>query len=381
MNIKKIKERVINGTMRLINERRGWTTNRKIVVIESDDWGSIRMPSRKIYEKSLKNGYRVDLNPYERYDSLESEDDLTCLFETLSKFRDINGNHPQFTANSVVANPDFEKIKKSNNTEYHFETIDKTFASYPRHKYSLDLWYEGERNGVFYIQYHGREHFNSHLFMNALKDKKAEALWAMENKMGGSIRKYGDNKNIYVAASDFSAQKELEDGVKSIIEGLHLFRQLHQKDSKSYIATNYTWPKEFEKALSEEGVQYLQGSFIQRLPKLHKTDNKIIYHFLGELNKYNQMFLVRNVGFEPSISQREDYVDLCLKNIDKSFRLNKPAIISSHRLNYIGSIFEENRTDSLRKLTELLKEVQKKWPDVEFMNTVELSEIMKIDIL
>ena len=22
----------------------GWTTNRKIIVIESDDWGSIRMP-------------------------------------------------------------------------------------------------------------------------------------------------------------------------------------------------------------------------------------------------------------------------------------------------------------------------------------------------
>ena len=28
----------------------GWNSNRKIVVIESDDWGSIRMPSRKIYE-------------------------------------------------------------------------------------------------------------------------------------------------------------------------------------------------------------------------------------------------------------------------------------------------------------------------------------------
>ena len=28
---------------------RGWKTNRKIVVIESDDWGSIRMASLKSY--------------------------------------------------------------------------------------------------------------------------------------------------------------------------------------------------------------------------------------------------------------------------------------------------------------------------------------------
>jgi len=27
----------------------GWRTNRKIVVIESDDWGSVRMPSREVY--------------------------------------------------------------------------------------------------------------------------------------------------------------------------------------------------------------------------------------------------------------------------------------------------------------------------------------------
>ena len=28
----------------------GWRTKRKIVVIESDDWGSIRMPSLKVFE-------------------------------------------------------------------------------------------------------------------------------------------------------------------------------------------------------------------------------------------------------------------------------------------------------------------------------------------
>ncbi len=48
----------------------GWRTSRKIVVIESDDWGSIRMPSHDVYTKCLKEGYPVDKNAYERYDSL-----------------------------------------------------------------------------------------------------------------------------------------------------------------------------------------------------------------------------------------------------------------------------------------------------------------------
>ena len=38
----------------------GFHTNRKIVVIESDDWGSIRMPSREIYDFLIRQGHKVD---------------------------------------------------------------------------------------------------------------------------------------------------------------------------------------------------------------------------------------------------------------------------------------------------------------------------------
>lgn len=55
----------------------GWRTKRKIVVIESDDWGAIRMPSRATYNKLLLEGYRVDKNCYEKYDSLATEKDLS----------------------------------------------------------------------------------------------------------------------------------------------------------------------------------------------------------------------------------------------------------------------------------------------------------------
>jgi|LSQX01.1.fsa_nt_gb hypothetical protein len=380
MTIDRLRQGITNRTMKFINERRGWKTDRKIVVIESDDWGSIRMPSREVYEKSLKKGYRVDLNPFEKYDSLESEEDLMFLFETLSKFKDINGFHPQITANSLVANPDFDKIKDSNNTEYHFETVDKTFASYPKHSNSLNLWYEGEEKRVFHLQYHGREHINNAMFMNALKNKKEEAFWILENRMGGSITKNGDNKNNYVAASNFSSRKELSEGINNIKEGLQIYKKLHKKESESYIATNNIWPEEFEEILSKEGVKYLQGGYAQKMPKLGMSKQKTIFHYLGEKNDYNQIYLVRNVIFEPTITRRTDDFEICLKQIDRAFKLSKPAIISSHRVNYIGSIFEENRITNLKLLDELLKKILKLWPNVEFMNSVQLGELIKEDV-
>ena len=72
MNLRRISAGVNNRVQRYISEHRGWTTDRKILVIESDDWGSIRMPSREIYEKSLRAGYRVDLNMFDKYDSLHA---------------------------------------------------------------------------------------------------------------------------------------------------------------------------------------------------------------------------------------------------------------------------------------------------------------------
>jgi hypothetical protein len=71
------KKSIINNFINVF----GWKTKRKIVVIESDDWGSIHMPSKDVFNSLLKAGIRVDKNPYNRYDSLASENDLTNLFE------------------------------------------------------------------------------------------------------------------------------------------------------------------------------------------------------------------------------------------------------------------------------------------------------------
>src|SRR5690554_2556705 len=102
----------------------GWRTNRKIVVIESDDWGSLRMSSNQAYEYLLKKNLNIDQGAgarYNLYDTLASKEDLAHLFDVLKSVKDKNGDSAKFTAVSLVANPDFTKIKETNYETYYYE--------------------------------------------------------------------------------------------------------------------------------------------------------------------------------------------------------------------------------------------------------------------
>ena len=102
-----IKERIRSNIANIP----GWSPRRKIVVLESDDWGSVRMSSRKDRDELTKYGFDFGDQPFNRYDALESNDDLTALFELLKKHKDSRGRSPLFTAVSIMANPDLRKLK------------------------------------------------------------------------------------------------------------------------------------------------------------------------------------------------------------------------------------------------------------------------------
>jgi hypothetical protein len=95
----------------------GCKTTRKIVVIESDDWGTVRVSGKEAYDHFVKNNLPVDTCPYNCNDMLEGNDDMELLYETLSSVKDKNGNPAIITANNIVANPVFDKIKESGFTK------------------------------------------------------------------------------------------------------------------------------------------------------------------------------------------------------------------------------------------------------------------------
>lgn len=354
----------------------GWRTNRKIIVIESDDWGSIRMPSREVFETCRKAGYPVHLNQYERYDSLASRDDLELLFELLASFRDKNGNHPVITANCVVANPDFGKIKEDNFLNYHYELITETFRHYPQHSGNFELWMEGNSKGVFHPQFHAREHLNVSKFMKALRENDADVLFGFCHFMPGCIRKGNElTGNEYVEATCFDSEDDKLETLGIYLEGLDLFKKLFGYPSLSIIPPNYFWSNDYNEPVASKGVKYIQGIRKMREPV---PGNKPLYtdRFLGMNYGHGQIALVRNVMFEPSLNKSVGLVNKCLSEIAIAFRMKKPAIICSHRINYIGFIDERNRDANLKLLQELLIKAMKRWPDVEFLASDDLGKFI-----
>lgn len=374
MNISRIKRGAINRSMKFINERRGWTTNRKIIVIESDDWGSIRMPNREVYEKSLNKGIRVDQSSYNKFDTLASVTDFEAIFDVFRKHKDKNGNHPVITANTIVANPDFEKIKENNFQDYFFEPFTETLKKYPNR--SFDSWKEGIDEKLFYPQLHGREHLNVGRWMHYLQKPSAEVHFMFENKMWGFGPKISLEKNpSFVQAFDSNKYLKNHSINKILGDAFEIFESTFDFKSKSFIAPNYIWDDKVEKVLYENGIEYLQGSLNQKLPT-----KGVRHRYIGQQNGLGQIYLTRNVVFEPASLPTKDWVGSALKEVNNAFKLSKPAIFSTHRVAFMGSIFEENRTNNLKMMDELFNKIIKCWPDVEFMHSAELGDLIKQDI-
>jgi len=356
----------------------GWHTNRKIVVIESDDWGSIRMPSKNTLEYLISQNLIPENDSFNKNDSLASEEDLINLFEVLSNVKDKNNKPAVLTANTIVANPDFNKIEASNFEEYHFEVFTETLKKYKKHTNSFNLWKEGIKSNIFHPQFHGREHVNINRWLNSLQDNDKNTKIAFDNKLFG-LRKLESTglRDSYMRALDFENVDQFMTIEKSLIEGLNIFKYIFGYNSKSFIAPSYVWDYEAEKVLNEQGVKYLQGIQYQYYPKIGKRELQKKINYIGKTNKLGQKYLIRNVFFEPTTQGRKEVVERALKRIDVAFKWKKPAIIGSHRLNYIGFINPQNRDQNLRLLKTLLDKIIQKWPNVEFMTSDQLGDLIK----
>lgn len=354
----------------------GFKTNRKIIVIESDDWGGIRMKSKEI-RSSLKS-LSIDVDdPYNSFDALASEDDLSLLFEVLSSFKDKKGTSPKITANVIVANPNFQKIKEANFEKYYYEIFTDTIKTYSsKHTQSFALWKEGIKENIFHPQFHGREHVNVYRWLERLKESQKEIVTAFDHEIFGIKEENSSNpRNSYMRALDFTSISNLNSINSSLVDGLSIFEKKIGYKPKSFIAPSYVWGRESEALLSEYGVEYLQGIKLHYYPVIGKKNLSTVIHYTGQKNKFNQTYLVRNAFFEPSLSKSFD-VSQTLQRIDLAFKYKKPAIIGSHRLNYIGFINEKNRDTNLKHLGELLQEILKRWPDVEFMTSDQLGDLI-----
>lgn len=363
--------------LRYLWDAKGITLSRKIVVIESDDWGSIRMPSKAVYDFLSSKYPQSCTSVYQRVDTLESRQDLNLLFEVLQSVKGSDGGSAKLTANVIMANPDFEKIRDSEYEIFHYEDFRKTL----QRTHSDDvfgLFKSGIDEHLVTPQFHGRDHVNT-------------SAWLRELRAGNKILVEAFNLGVYaldydfintrkpnlMAALDYSSDTDLQSKVTALTEGLESFKQAFGAPSYTFIAPSYTWNEQVERAVQPSGVNAFQGIRIQKQPTGKEKKYRQKLRYMGEKNAFGQTYMIRNVFFEPSILPDNNLVNKCLNRIDQVFRMKKPAIIGSHRLNFMGGLDLKNRDQNLRSFRVLLSEIVRRWPNVEFMSSEELAKLIR----
>ena len=256
------------------------------------------------------------------------------------------------------------------------ETYKKLAGKDPKaYSGAWELWQEGLEKGLMKAQFHGREHLNLKVFEEKIRTKDFEVLTALKNRSYTSISSSGYSTIGYTAAFEFWDFNENDRFPKIIEEGLKAFKKVF-----GYASTHFNPPGGREhpvihKALKANGIKYSDTPFLKQEHRGRGKYNRIL-NYTGKQSKEGLIYQVRNVVFEPANNPKENSVDLALKQIETAFRWHRPAIISSHRINFCGHIDPLNRRSGLHALSDLLQGIIKKWPEVEFMAADELGDLI-----
>lgn len=363
---------IITGVLRNIP---GKPVRDKLVVLESDDWGAVRVPSRKVIETLEAAGYPIGKNPFNRIDALESAEDLELLFQTLRSVTDAAGNPAIITANSIVANPDFEQIAANRFQQYFYETALSTYSRQPSTQSVPQLIRQGMDEKLYQPQFHGREHVHIQSWLRYLRQGQPLLTEAFHLGMYGiDVALPGERRTNLMAAFDKQESNPPEELNQIVSDGVRLFENQFGFRPQSFIAPCYVWAADLEPHLHREGFRLIQGLPYQFEPVQGKTAYKKKLHFQGQrVRRIPEMrYLVRNVFFEPALNPPFNWVGDALSRIEWAFKFHKPAIIGTHRINFSGTIDAEQRNSNLAMLKTLLQEILKKWPDTRFASTDQL---------
>jgi len=376
--ISELKQKVILNTKNFV----GWRTDRKIIVISVDDYGNVRLDSKQSRDKMDREGLQIH-SRFDAFDTLETSQDLEALYEVLSSVEDQNGRHAIFTPFAMPCNINFEKMEQTGFREYYYELLPETFEKLSvqqpmAYKGAWELLKEGIEKGLMVPLFHGREHLNLKVFEEKLAAKDHEVLTALKNRSYTSISSRGYETISPMAAFDFWEFEENERFKEIIRDGLEAFEKVYGYRSPHFNPPSGREHPVLHKTLNEYGVKYIDTPLLKREHQ-GKGRYKTVFNYSGKTNKHGQTFLVRNVVFEPTDDRGIDWISYTLKQIEAAFRWNRPAIISSHRVNFCGHIDPENREKGLGALKELLNRITDRWPGVEFMAANELGDLIAED--
>jgi hypothetical protein len=345
-----------NRVVRKLHYWADWRCLEPVVVFESDDWGMERRACADFIRTFAAPGDWAD-------EELETSDDLARLYKVLERHCDPNGRAASFTANFVVANPDFESIARDQFTHYYDTPIGQK-DELKQH------WIEGYQRRVFFPQYHGRSHFWPDAWLRDLRDGIPGAQRMFERRYHGGLSLVQGEDWRYHSEYTYwpTGEERTNDELRTwLVGGLEFFHQVFGFFPRSTIATHYILTPAMADAWRLAGGEFVQGTNY-RIMRGAGGRFRSLSHTLGERFADGLLLLGRNVKFDPRPQRAQHGVKFAFRQIKRCFESHVPALIDTHRINFTGRW----RDQSIGALDSLLCALRPYRP--RFLTTVELGE-------
>lgn len=351
-----------------------WNRHRA-VVFEGDDWGSCEFARNRADADVLASmletvaGAVVGIH---LAGTLETPQDLNRLYGILAGARGADGQRAVFTAFVCVGNPDYAAVRASGFNAYADIGIDAGVPPGWERGDVVGAWRTGMAQGVFAPEFHSNLHHTS------------PELWLERLRAEG-------------AKGDF-ARAAFERSVFTQTEHLPEFARMNVRRQADWVRTGverFTRVTGYAPACAvtsdacpvTETVWSIHGIRTVGLKRcVDHDDRAIVYHSkpwnnqdrhspMGAYNAVNDLvYLNRNVFFECASGAPDQLAEAVLPVIRRRWAANEPAVICTHRANYV-SLNPAIPESGFRELASLLGALSR--AGARFITSAELGDLYR----
>ena len=354
--------------VRKMREKRmdsGFRFDRPLVLLQSDDWGRVGVHDEEGREELRSAGLEIGERAYDLY-SLETAEDVGALAEMLGSLADSASQSPCLEMNFVTANVDFAASVVENPGHIVLKSLVEGLPG----RWSRTGLYEAYRDGIKSCVFAPSLHAATHFCQQAALETLAE-----DGERGDLLRKLwrAETPYIYwrmpwVGYEYWNPNREAEDRFLSeneqqrwIAFAAEAFERFFGQRALSACAPGYRANQTTAQAWKKQGIRIAQNG-----PGAGSGP-----HF----DEHGLLRTYRSVDFEPALNAELRSED-CLASARDCFAAGQPFIMSVHSLNF-HSTLAPFRQRTLPLLKELLQALAENFPDVLYVNSQQLLEIIE----
>ena len=302
----------------------------KAVVLESDDWGLCAWsPDEQAYRVLADTpAFRTPAGRRYGASTLESAADVRSLVETLLEFRGGDGFPPVWQANTVLAAPDYPRLRAPS-FEAPLPLVD--FPTTPSRWQRPGLWEETARAveaGTWWPELHGLHHLAETAWLGALRRGVDDARRAFEHQSFVC--------QVVEASGEYHPAEPPEVRTRNLTLAVAKFVALTGRAPRSLCPPDYRWDERLEVDAERLGVSTLQGKAEQIGPSLPKI-RRLVMRYRWPHRRGARFYMPPRIAFEPrpdDPAANRVGAAAVRRAARSAWQRGQPAAVSTHRVNY-----------------------------------------------